>query len=84
VEGAVVTIDAMSCQRDIARRVLLDKTSGYIPAFKGNLGTPREDVEVFAAFATIEWPSTRPEERPAKLPASVAKSPHGTMTSWQV
>jgi predicted transposase YbfD/YdcC len=48
VEGAVVTIDAMGCQREIARKVL-DKKADYILALKGNQGTLREDVELFAA-----------------------------------
>jgi Transposase DDE domain len=48
IEGAVVTIDAMGCQRDIAQKVI-DKKADYILALKGNQGTLREDVEVFAA-----------------------------------
>jgi predicted transposase YbfD/YdcC len=48
IEGAVVTIDAMGCQRDIARKVL-DKKADYILALKGNQGSLREDVELFAA-----------------------------------
>src|SRR5260370_2511872 len=48
IEGAVVTIDAMGCQRDIAQKVL-DKKADYILALKGNQGTLREDVELFAA-----------------------------------
>jgi predicted transposase YbfD/YdcC len=48
VEGAVVTIDAIGCQRDIARKVL-DKKADYILALKGNQGSLREDVELFAA-----------------------------------
>ena len=47
VEGAVVTIDAMGCQREIARKVI-DKKADYILALKGNQGTLREDVELFA------------------------------------
>lgn len=47
IEGAVVTIDAMGCQRDIARKII-DKKADYILALKGNQGTLREDVEVFA------------------------------------
>jgi len=47
IEGAVVTIDAMGCQRDIAQKVL-DKKADYILALKGNQGTLREDVELFA------------------------------------
>jgi predicted transposase YbfD/YdcC len=48
IEGAVVTIDAMGCQRDIARKVI-DKKADYILALKGNQGSLREDVELFAA-----------------------------------
>ena len=48
IEGAVITIDAMGCQRAIAKKIR-DKKTGYIIALKGNQGTLREDVEVFAA-----------------------------------
>jgi predicted transposase YbfD/YdcC len=48
IEGAVVTIDAMGCQRDIARKII-DKKADYILALKGNQGSLREDVELFAA-----------------------------------
>jgi len=46
IEGAVVTIDAMGCQRDIATKIV-EKKADYIVALKGNQGTLREDVEVF-------------------------------------
>src|SRR5262245_34911753 len=48
IEGAVVTIDAMGCQREIADQILHQKAD-YILALKGNQGTLREDIEVFAA-----------------------------------
>ena len=47
IEGAVVTIDAMGCQRNIAAKII-EKKADYIVALKGNQGTLREDVEVFA------------------------------------
>jgi predicted transposase YbfD/YdcC len=47
IEGAVVTIDAMGCQRAIAQKVV-DKKADYILALKGNQGTLRDDVELFA------------------------------------
>jgi predicted transposase YbfD/YdcC len=47
IEGAVVTIDAMGCQRDIAQKIV-DKKADYVLALKGNQGTLREDVEMFA------------------------------------
>jgi predicted transposase YbfD/YdcC len=48
IEGAIVTIDAMGCQRSIAQKIL-DKKADYILALKGNQGSLREDVELFAA-----------------------------------
>ncbi len=47
IEGAIITIDAMGCQRDIAQKVL-DKKAVYVLALKGNQGSLREDVELFA------------------------------------
>lgn len=47
IEGAIITIDAMGCQRDIAKKIL-DKGADYALALKGNQGTLREDVELFA------------------------------------
>jgi predicted transposase YbfD/YdcC len=46
IEGAIITIDAMGCQRDIARKVI-DKKADYVLALKGNQGTLRDDVELF-------------------------------------
>ena len=48
IEGAIVTIDAMGCQREIAKKIV-DKKADYILALKGNQGSLREDVELFAA-----------------------------------
>jgi predicted transposase YbfD/YdcC len=46
LEGAIITIDAMGCQREIAEKIL-EKKAGYILALKGNQGKLREDVEAF-------------------------------------
>src|SRR4029453_3330680 len=51
VEGAVVTIEAIGCQRDIPQTIL-DQKAGYVLALKGNQGTLREDVELFVAEQT--------------------------------
>jgi predicted transposase YbfD/YdcC len=48
IEGAIVTLDAIGCQRAIAQQIL-DKKADYVLALKGNQGTLREDVELFAA-----------------------------------
>lgn len=48
IEGAIVTIDAIGCQREIAQRIV-DKKADYVLALKGNQGTLRDDVELFVA-----------------------------------
>ena len=48
VKGAVVTIDAMGCQKEIARKIV-EKEAGYVLALKGNQGTLSDDVELFFA-----------------------------------
>jgi predicted transposase YbfD/YdcC len=48
IEGAIITIDAMGCQRAIAQKIV-DKKADYVLALKGNQGSLREDVELFAA-----------------------------------
>lgn len=45
IHGAIVTIDAMGCQREIARQII-DKKADYIFSLKGNQGTLRDDVEL--------------------------------------
>lgn len=46
IKGAVVTIDAMGCQREIAAKII-EKEADYVLALKGNQGTLRDDVEEF-------------------------------------
>jgi predicted transposase YbfD/YdcC len=46
VEGAIITIDAMGCQRAIARKII-DKKADYVFGLKGNQGSLRKDVDVF-------------------------------------
>lgn len=46
IENAIVTIDAMGCQRDIAQAIV-DRKADYILALKGNQGTLRDDVDLF-------------------------------------
>jgi predicted transposase YbfD/YdcC len=48
IEGAIVTIDAMGCQREIAKKIV-EKKADYVLALKGNQGSLRKDVEVFVA-----------------------------------
>ena len=46
VEGAIITIDAMGCQRAIARKII-DKKADYVFGLKGNQGSLRKDVDLF-------------------------------------
>jgi predicted transposase YbfD/YdcC len=48
IEGAVITIDAMGCQRAIAETIL-KKKADYIFSLKGNQGTLHDDVKLFVA-----------------------------------
>ena len=48
IEGTIKTIDAMGCQREIARTIR-DRKADYVLALKGNQGSLRADVELFVA-----------------------------------
>ena len=45
IKGAIVTIDAMGCQKKIAEKIV-DKGADYVFGLKGNQGTLRDDVEL--------------------------------------
>ena len=46
IEGAIVTIDAMGCQRGIAQKVI-DKKADYLLALKGNQSSLQADIAEF-------------------------------------
>ena len=46
LKGAIVTLDAMGCQRDIAAKIR-EKQADYGLALKGNRGTLYEDVKTW-------------------------------------
>jgi len=46
IEGAIITIDAMGCQRNIAQKIL-DKKADYIFSLKGNQGKLHDDIHHF-------------------------------------
>lgn len=48
IEGAIVTIDAIGCQRGIAQAIT-DKGADYVLALKGNQSSLHDDVRVFVA-----------------------------------
>jgi len=46
IKGAIITIDAMGCQRDIARKII-EKEADYIFSMKGNQGNMHKDIKRF-------------------------------------
>jgi predicted transposase YbfD/YdcC len=50
LEGCIVTIDAMGCQKEIARTIV-EQGADYVLALKGNQGILHEEVELFFAGA---------------------------------
>ena len=46
IEGCIVTIDAMGCQRSIAETII-DKKADFVFSLKGNQGNLHDDVELF-------------------------------------
>ena len=46
IKGAIVTIDAMGCQKEIAHKIR-EQEADYLLALKGNQGTLHEDVKLF-------------------------------------
>ena len=53
LKGCIVTVDALNCQRDIARQIV-DQGGDYALALKGNQGTLHDDVSRF-----LDDPATR-------------------------
>ncbi len=80
LEGAVVTVDALNCQRDIAQQVV-GQNADYGMALKGNQGTLHEDVQAFlddpeaklaVSASTLDGDHGRIETRTAMLSTDVA------------
>ena len=82
IEGAIVTIDAMGCQREIAQKII-DKKADYVLALKGNQGSLREDVEVFVAEQKAKgFKDTKiSRARSSTLPSAAA--PMSASATWR-
>jgi predicted transposase YbfD/YdcC len=50
LQGSIVTIDAMGCQKEIAK-VVIEKSADYVFGLKGNQGALHEQAEEFFATA---------------------------------
>jgi len=66
LSGCIVTLDAMGCQKKIAREII-EADADYVLALKGNQETVHEEVKTFLD-ATLA-------EQQAVLPAGVPRSP---------
>ena len=56
ISGCIVTIDAMGCQKEIARKIVKEKDADYVLALKGNQGGLFEDVKsLFESAQKIEF-----------------------------
>lgn len=49
IKGAIITIDAMGCQKEIAAKIK-DKNAEYVLALKGNHGDLYDDIKTFFDF----------------------------------
>lgn len=59
LSGCIVTIDAMGCQRKIAREII-EADADYVLALKGNQETVHEEVKSFLDAALLEQQTLRP------------------------
>jgi predicted transposase YbfD/YdcC len=66
LEGAVVTVDAMGCQREVAARIV-DGGADYVLALKDNQPTLRGLVAHHFAVAAAEGPTGLPHDRAATV-----------------
>ena len=80
LNGTIVTVDAMNCQRDIARRII-DKGGEYVFALKANQQTLYDDVRRFLddpdtagveRHTTVEGDHGRIETRTALVSTDIA------------
>jgi len=69
LSGCIVTIDAMGCQKRIAREIV-DADADYVLALKGNQETVHEEVRSFLEDALAQKQAPRPANAP--LPQAAA------------
>jgi predicted transposase YbfD/YdcC len=82
LEGCVVTIDAMGCQKAVADQ-MIEAGADYVPALKGNQGTLHDDVRLFfeslpagvktAAHETLDRGHGRVERRRCTVTADIGR-----------
>lgn len=68
--GCIVTVDAMGCQKKVAKEIV-EADADYVLALTGNQETVHEEGKTFLADALAELSQTRPKG--AKLSPAAAK-----------
>jgi predicted transposase YbfD/YdcC len=72
LSGCIVTIDAMGCQKKIAKEII-EADADYVLALKGNQETVHEEVKSFLDACLIEQQTPRPKgAKPSKAAATLA------------
>lgn len=70
LSGCIVTVDAMGCQKKIAREII-ESDADYVLALKGNQETVHEEVKAFLEDALTQRSARRPKG--AKLSQAAAR-----------
>jgi len=72
LSGCIVTIDAMGCQKKIAKEII-EADADYVLALKGNQETVHEEVKSFLDDTLVEQQAPRPVgAKPPKAAATLA------------
>ncbi len=75
LSGCIVTLDAMGCQKKVAREIK-EADADYVLALKGNQGRVHEEVKAFLEHTVAEKKKVRPPG--ARPPKAVA-----TLQEWE-
>jgi predicted transposase YbfD/YdcC len=73
LSGCIVTIDAMGCQKKIAKEII-EADADYVLALKGNQETVHEEVKSFLDAALLELQTPRPKGAKLSRAAASLKS----------
>src|SRR3954468_9712243 len=73
--GCIVTLDAMGCQKNIAKEIT-EADADYVLALKGNQGTAHEEIKSFLDDAVIPSAAKRPQKPKLAFVETVEKD-HG-------
>lgn len=60
IKGTIVTIDAMGCQKDIARKIVTENKADYVLSLKGNHPLLNEEIERY--FSSVEQDGFKDEK----------------------